>query len=188
MINGPNLLNPRIEAFDARGAVTSTEAERLADYVLKAEKLRSTIYTLEADIEALVCRKNDLVAVQSDILSTVSGSSRIRSKTVVGANITAITLWEAIPLGAGPNSVSIRTFAGGIVTRAITQTNATTATLTFTVPVANTVDIDTDCLIMAGPSTTQYLRLIVTSIQPGAGYTYRLTLKDEAPALMTYIN
>jgi hypothetical protein len=125
--------------------------------------------------------------VQSDVLTGQAVAGSVLAKTVVGPNITSLTLDAAVELGVGPNSVVIRGFDGTVYTASIAQVSTTTATLTLTSVLPNSVEIDDGCLVAVGQSGQSLRRLIVTDIAPGPDLTCTVTLADEAPELLALI-
>jgi len=184
---GANTTDPRLEQADYLGLVTEAEVTKRAGYELKERESRNVFYTLEADADALVCRRGDLVVVQSDVLTGQAVAGSVLSKTVVGPNITSLTLDAAVELGAGPNTVVVRGFDGTIRTASVSQASVTTNVLTLTSAMPNSVEIDDGSLVAVGQSGQSLRRLIVTDISPGQDLTCTITLADEAPELLALI-
>jgi hypothetical protein len=148
---------------------------------------RGGIYVLNSDIENIVCRRGDLVAVLTDVLDSTAGYARIKSVTVVAGNVTGLVLDATVTVGAGPTAVAIRFDSGAISVHQINQVSVDTNAVTFTVPFPDNGFIIEGSLVAVGQSSKVYKRLIVASITPGADLTARITLFDEAPNLVALI-
>jgi len=199
-------------AYD--GLVDTAKVVARGQFDLDQANLRSTFYSLETDIESIVCRRGDLIAVQHDILTSRSGTARIVSKTLSAGNIIGVILDSEIQVlnpidmhtiadmhvvgdlrgSDGGTGLSIRRSNGTISTHKISNAEGSTSTITFTTPFADTAQVvgfnDTDnkqgCLIVSGNFGQEYLRLLVANITPGKDLTAALVLVDEAQALVRY--
>lgn len=184
---GGNTVTPRVEQKEYAGLVTSTEVTRRAGYDLAEQKFRTVFYTLDADADAIVCRRGDLVMVQSDVLTGVASTGYVSAKTTAAGNITSLTFDRAITLGAGPNVIAVRGYDGTILTATVAEVSITTDTLTLTSALADSAEVDDGALVMAGEGGKTWRRLIVTDITYQADYVATVTLADEAPELLALI-
>jgi hypothetical protein len=200
-------------AYDGLINVAKVEARALFD--LDQANMRSTFYSLETDIESIVCRRGDLIAVQHDVLTQRSGYAHIVSKQTSAGNITGVTLDSSIYVSNAVNmhtitdmhlvtdlhgtaegsGMSIRHLDGTISTHRISNAGGAYYTvITFTTPFTDTAQIvgynDTDrthgSMIVSGDYGSEYLRLLVATITPGQDLTATLTLVDEAQDLERY--
>lgn len=177
------------------GLVTEAEVEERATYDQSVARERAAIYTLEAWVENIVCRRGDLVGVQHDTLAKQVGAARIKSVTKSGSPtlITGLVLDGIVPMNldedgvADPTrlyGVAIRYRDGTIETRMLEYAGDTTDTLTFAIPFADPGDVlAEDCLVTVGPAVTVYERFIVLDIEPQSQFVALLRLVDEAPSL-----
>ena len=184
---GANTTTPRLEQTDYVGLTTSAEVTLRATYDLKEKQSRNVFYTLEADADAIVCRRGDLVVVQSDVLTGQAVAGSLVSKVVAAGAVTSLTLDGAVELGAGPNAVVIRGLDGTIYSASISEVSVTTNLLTITSVLADSPEIDDGCVVSAGKSGVSYKRLIVTGIAPGENLSCTLSMADEAPELVALI-
>ncbi len=77
---------PRVlEQVTYEGPVTEAEVIARATYDQEQSRYRSTFYSLDAPVEAIVARRGDLVGVQHDLLSQFAGSARIVNWTLNGS-------------------------------------------------------------------------------------------------------
>jgi hypothetical protein len=197
---------PRLmEQVTYEGPVTEAEVRARALYDQKVAVERSTFYSLEAPAEAIVARRGDLVAVQHDLISALSGSGRVVGWTANNAGLVdavqldsavevinepavlAVTDVLAVPdvLKLGLSSgVVIRGASGPATARALSNATGTTDVLQFATPIAAT-EVFEGALVAVGPRGSETLRLIVFAIEPQEDFTASLTLVDEAPQIWT---
>lgn len=196
------------------GLVDEDAVTARAQFDLDQANVRSTFYYLDADVEAIVSRKGDLVGVQHDILDGRSGDGLLKSKTVVSGNITTLTLDSTIQIANELNmhavadmhvaadmhnvgvqtGVAIRRQDGTISTHQLSNSTGETAALTLSVPIADTSTIvgfaDTNGkygnMVVAGKLGTVYRRLKVSAIAPTKDLQASLTFVDEAPSLVRF--
>ena len=152
-----------------------------ARFHLAQLKLRPETYTLNVDIEHLVCNRGDLVRVTHDIPLWGLGTGRIKNRI----NSTTLELDEAMPMKAGTQyTIRIRLEDGSSITRTVAAKDAdgeyTTITLTSSVTTAQGAPLN---LFMFGELGEESVELIVTSIEPAENLTARLTLVDYSPAI-----
>jgi hypothetical protein len=167
-------------------------------------KLRNITYSLDTDIESLVCRRGDLVGVSHEIIEPSAGYGRIRTINISGGLVQNIVLDNIVSLGSSTSffaltsvfiepdifstgmvmGVSIRMSNGVILTKKISAASiGDTDTLIFDVPFALPAAFEVECLAVVGPVDLEYGRYIVADITPSSDLTAKLTLIDEAPGL-----
>lgn len=195
------------------GPVTEAAATERALFDMKQARLRSRFYSLETDSEGhIVCRRGDLVAVQSDVLARQAGFSRIVDVEIVSGDITRLILDGTVSLAtedawsdtgdawssysaawvAPKYGAAIRKRDGTITIVEVTADDSLqdTRLLSLVSPIADSgaqADgrslIDYDCQIVTGPLGTEYKRLLVADITPKGVDRATLSLIDEAPGL-----
>ena len=139
-------------------------------------KLRPEIYTLESDVEYLVCNRGDRVKVMHDIPMWGLGSGRIKNRI----SNTVLELDEQVPMQANiPYTIRFRSKTGASITRNVvpkTQDgNYSNITLTSSV---TTEEADVLDLFLFGQLNQESQDLIVLSIEPSNNKTARITLVD----------
>jgi hypothetical protein len=203
-----------LESITYDGLVETDKVEARALFDLDQANQRATFYSLDTDVESIVCRRGSLVALQHDVLSSRAGDAHIKTKTLTGPNISGFVLDSVIPITNELNmhavtdmhlvadmhlvgittGIAIRRLDGTISTHSLSNVTGETATITLTTPFTNTAEIvgydDTSdeygCLIVSGELDTEYRRLLVASITPGKDLRASLTLVDEAPELVRF--
>lgn len=195
---------PRIlEQVTYEGPVTEAEAIARATYDQNQSRYRSTFYSLDAPVEAIVARRGDLVGVQHDLLSQYAGFGRITNWTMNGSGqVTAITLDCSITIVNEPNLLAVSDMLAvadllnlgvqsGAVTRGpdgpspvrvLTNASGQHSTLTLASPIS-AADVYDGALVSIGATGQEVLRLIVFSVEPREDFTATMTLVDEAPEL-----
>lgn len=144
-------------------------------------KLRPETYTLNADIEHLVCTRGDRVKVTHDVPMWGLGTGRIVSRPTT----TTLVLDEQMPMDAGVQyTIRIRLADGSSVTRTVASKVADgfydEITLTTSV---TTTEAASGNLFMFGALSEESVDLLVQSIEPSENLTARLTLVDYSPAI-----
>lgn len=169
------------EELQLPGVTNGQAAFKHARWHLAQLLLRPETYTLNTDLEYLVCNRGDLVRVQHDVPQWGIGTARI--KTYV--NSTTLTLDNDIPLTAGSTyTIRIRTAAGVSVTRTLGTIVTSGYTNQITVTTAlSTIEGAEDNLVMIGLSNTESQQCLVLSVEPSTNGTARLTLVDYNDAM-----
>lgn len=169
------------EGLALPGVTQKDQIFKHARFHLAQLKLRPETYTLNVDMEHLICTRGDLVRVTHDVPMWGIGTGRI--KNYVDNN--TLELDEAMPMDAGVQyTIRIRLEDGTSITRTVAakvadgfySTIDLTTTLTSTQGKAGN-------LFMFGALTEESVELIVQSIEPSDNMTARLTLVDYAPAV-----
>ncbi len=196
----PDSSRQTVEEIRYEGLVTEAEVIRRATFDLAHVRKRNALYTWTAPVEFILCRKGDLVGVQSPVISINVGVGRIQTITLnlAGTKITKIKLDETIPaFGSVGSSGGINVPSGqfGIaILRNDGETTTHAATLESdkrTLDIATPIDLDSDiavgCVVSCGTLGQEYLRLIVKEIVPKDTTSAQIIAFDEAPDLTAAI-
>jgi hypothetical protein len=142
-------------------------------------KLRPETYTINADMEHLVCTRGDRVKVTHDVPMWGLGTGRIVERPTT----TTLVLDEKVPMDAGVQyTIRIRLADGSSVTRTVASKtldgyyDEVTVTSSLT-----TTQAATGNLFMFGALSEESVDLIVQSIEPSENLTARITLVDYSP-------
>lgn len=201
-----------LEAVTYDGIVDEDKVRIRAKFDLDQAELRSTFHYLDTDMEAIVCRKGDLVVVQHDVISKRAGSALVKSLVATTDSITGLVLDSVIPVYNETDmhgvtdmhsvtdmhmvglttGVAIRHNDGTFTVHQVSDSTGETDTVTLVTPVTDdgTIDAleDTEYIsgaqLVCGGMETIYSRLLVAELSPERDMTYRLTLVDEAPELV----
>ncbi len=149
-----------IESVTFDGMVEEAKVAARAQFDLDQANLRSTFYYLDTDVEAIACRRGDLVAVNHDVIDRNMASARIVSR-VLGSPSTLISgfvLDSEVPivnetellsvadvlavadmlLVGITTGVSVRHYGDGTVTtHALSNVTGSTATITLATPITD---------------------------------------------------
>ena len=187
-------LATNFEQLTLPGCTDAECAFRLGRYHLANGRLRPNNYSLNADIEHMVCSRGDLVLVASDVICAGLAWGKVRAITADEAgNVTAIRLDEEVTLAAGtsygvhirkPNRALDGTPLPGSMSVAVVGVTATpnqpTKYLTLNTAQAN---VQEDDLVIVGEIGSSALPMIVTKIEPSTDMSAKITAVDAAPAV-----
>lgn len=148
----------------------------LAQLILRPEQ-----YTLNADIEHLICNRGDLVKVNHDVPMWGIASGRIKTKV----STTELILNEDIPMKAGVSySIRFRSRDGSSVVRGVLPKDSDG--YYDTINLSEAVDAVTclqDDVFMFGEINQESNDLIVLKIEPSSNLTAKVTLVDYSPEI-----
>lgn len=168
----------RFEALELRGVTSQTQAWKEGRYHLAVARLRDTTYTLNADVESLVCSRGDLVHVAHDVLRVGLAWGRITS--VAG---TSVRLDEPVTMEAGKiYALRVRKADGSQALQVIVTAAGITDVVSLGAAVAGLAAGD---LFVFGESGQETLACKVLRIEPQAELTARLTLVPDAAGIYT---
>lgn len=164
------------ESITLPGVTKNSLAIDHARWHMAQMKLRPELYTLESDIEYLVCNRGDRVKVMHDVPMWGLGSGRIKNRI----SSTVLELDEDVPMQANAEyTIRFRSKTGASVTRNIVPKtldgNYNNITLTSAV---TTEEADVLDLFLFGELNQESQDLIVLSIEPTNNNGARITLVD----------
>lgn len=181
--------------FDTETAGLETRSNQIyrgIRYGMAQLKLRPEKYTLNADAEAVICRRGDLVKVLHDVPRWGSGWARIKSVTLTGdspESCSGVVLDMGVSMAAGTSYVARfrradaeRADGGSQLVPVITVPGIQT-TLAFQDPVEGDDIPEKGDLAMFGPLDQEARDLIVLGIRRGEDLSAELTFVDAAPAV-----
>jgi len=161
------------------GVTTKNQIFKHARFHLAQLKLRPETYTLNVDMEHLLCNRGDLVRVQHDVPLWGLGSGRIKNRT----SSTVLELDESVPMDAGVQyTIRIRLADGSSITRTVASkvSDGYYDSITLTTSVTAT-EAASGNLFMFGSLSSETVQLIVQSIEPMDNLSAKLTLVDYSP-------
>lgn len=184
------------ETLELPGVTDSSLIRKHARFHLAQIKLRPETYTLNTDIEHLVCTRGDLVRVVHDIPMWGSGSSRVATLEgyVAGSSGTKLNLYDDIELTANTNYI-IRIRKQNMQfleyrLRPVTTSGyyrqvelVTVVGSTISPYNASNDGISSGDLVLLGVLNQDSAKLIVQSIEPGQNMSATLTLVDYSPEI-----
>lgn len=94
--DGSDSLTAATEFMDMSlwGVADADQAWRDARYHIASHRLRPEVFTIQADVEHIVCNRGDLVRVSHDVIGVGYGGARIKSVTNVGGEFVSATMDE----------------------------------------------------------------------------------------------
>lgn len=165
---------------------TARQARLRARHALVAARMRPEIYSLEVDVEHLVCTRGDLVNVTHDVPLWGVGSARVLNLVTAGADTTGVILDAPLPMELGVSySFRFRLADGDSLVVPVDTVAGETDTFTFTTPVATADGPAVDDLAQFGVYGSESAQLIVRSVEPMNDLRARLTFVDYAPEVFT---
>lgn len=164
------------EQLQMPGVTNAQAAFKHARWHLAQLKLRPETYSLNTDMEYLVCNRGDLVRVQHDVPSWGIGTARI--KTYVSS--TVFILDNDVLLTANTSyTIRIRTAAGASITRTLATITTTGYTNTITVTqLLSSTEGEPGNLVLLGLLNKESQECLVLSVEPSTNGSARITLVD----------
>lgn len=165
----------KFDLIDLEGVTDWEHAWKEGRYRLAEARLRPEVYTLNADIESIVCQRGDYVLVSHDVPLWGGGAGRI---TNISGN--TVTLDEVVTMESGNNYViRVRNSLGGSYLKTVSFQAGTHSEIT----VNNTANIAVGDLFMFGETNRESTPCKVLSVEPQDNLSARLTLIDAAPEI-----
>lgn len=187
--DGYNVGNATLfEQVECFGITRAEQAYWFGRYMMAQSVLRPEIYTIDVDVESLVCRRGDLVRVQHDVPRWGVASGRVRSVATSGPNIVSVTIDETVLVEAGKTyAMRGRKKDGTVFLSSLAMGGVTleTKTLTLTTPtlIANMVEVGD--LVSYGETAKETVELLVRSIRRVDDFKATLEMIDYAPDVFT---
>lgn len=175
--SGKNEYNSELfESIQLPGVTKKAAVIDHARWHMAQAKLRPEVYTINSDIEYLVCNRGDRVKVMHDIPLWGLASGRIKNRL----SDTVFELDEDVPMVRNTNyTIRVRSSNGDSIVRNIepvtSDGNYNQVTLTAS---ATETEINHEDLFMFGELNSESNDLIVLSIEPTGNKSARLTLVD----------
>lgn len=174
---GKNASNASLfEAIQLPGVTNKTAVIDHARWHMAQAKLRPEIYTLNADIEYLVCNRGDRVKVAHDIPMWGLGSGRVKNKV----SNTVLMLDEDLPMKSSTTyTIRFRSADGSSVVRNLVPVtlDGYYSEITLASAVTDT-EVNVSDLFLFGELNSESQDLIVLNIEPTTNKSARLTLVD----------
>ena len=158
------------------GVADPDQAFRDARYHLASTKLRPEIFTIEVDVEHLVCNRGDLVRVSHDVIAVGYGGARFTDVTTSGNDFLGGTLDEEFFYDVDKNyAIRVRgtTTSGNDPADAIINivnqaglSSTVTAVDAYSFAGAGTVEPRVGDLVLFGERTIESLECIIQRISP----------------------
>lgn len=171
------------EAVQLPGVTNASAVYKHARFHFAQARLRPETYSINADMEYIVCTRGDLVRVAHDIPEWGSGTGRIKSFI----NTTTIEIDEPILLEPSKTyRIRIRTANNGSVLRDVVSifTQGYYSTIVLTTAITS-IEGAAGNLVMLGLPNLESVELVVISVEPSSNLTAKLTLVDYSPGVYT---
>lgn len=171
------------EAVQLPGVTNTSAVYKHARFHFAQARLRPETYSINADMEYIVCTRGDLVRVAHDIPEWGSGTGRIKSFI----NTTTLEIDEPILLDANiAYKIRIRTANNSSIVRDIVNVSIQGYYSTLILSSAITsLEGEKGNLVMLGLPNLESVELVVISVEPSSNLTAKLTLVDYSPGVYT---
>lgn len=192
------------EAISIEGIVDEQKVRRRVFYDHLQLYFRDTIFSLDVDFAALVCRMGDFVGVNHDAMVLQHGHARVRVVTIVGPDITQITLDSEVVVEeqttdlftltdvfAAPDffaldvqtgvALMLTDATGSVLTKPVTNAAGVTKILTFAAGFTAVAGIEPGMYIVVGRVERTYNEFIVVSVNPQGDLNATLILTPYEP-------
>lgn len=174
------------ETLELPYTTSAAQAWRRGRRAMFAARLRPEVYTLETDIEHIVCEPGDLVRVTHDVPMWGVSAARVKTLATSGSDTTGVTLDAAVPMSGGAAyACRFRLASGSTLVVPVNTVAGNQTALTFTSAVSTASGPTVGDLVLFGESGTESVELVVRSIEPLPDLAARITFQDYAPAIQT---
>ncbi len=175
----------RFQKVDGWGITSPEQAWKTGRYMLACTRLRPEIFTLNVDIEHLVCTRGDRVLVSHDVPLFGISSGRIKSLTADGSgNIISVGVDELLEMEDGKiYGLTIRRQDGTFLTSQVMTDPGGWYEVEFSTPVAPAESPISGDLFSFGEWGRETVDMIITGIEPAEEMSAKLTLVEYAPGI-----
>jgi predicted phage tail protein len=177
------------EQIEAFGITRLEQVHTYGRYLLAVNALRPEVYSFEADIEVLSCRRGDLIRFQHDVPRFGLSAGRIKAVTLNGGgNVIALSIDETVHVDAGRSyAIRARKNDGTIVTINLSMGSSTTdtKTLTLATPTAPASCPAVGDLFAYGELNRETVELLVRNIYRLDDVAATIECVDYSPAIFT---
>ena len=174
----------RFETIELWGVTDSDQAWKAGRYHLAVMRLRPEVWTVNMDVENLICQRGDRVYVNHDVPMIGLGFARIKSVTFDDPDSTVVLDGDLTMEDGESYGLRVRKASGSSVTTNIVNHGGTSNEVTVA-GIDATSYFAADNLVMFGLKGAEDLECIVQSIVPGPDLTARLTLVEYNTAIYT---
>lgn len=173
------------ETIDLPYTTSATQAWKRGRRAMFAGRLRPEIYSLETDIEGIVCEEGDLVRVTHDVPMWGISFARVKALATSGSDTTGVTLDAAVSMSSGSYACRFRLSTGDTLLVPVDTDAGEQTDLTFTTAVPTATGPAVGDLVLFGESGTESVELVVRSIESLGDMGMRITFQDYAPEIQT---
>lgn len=169
----------QFEHIEFPGVTNPNQIWRHGRFHIAQQRLRPSVYTLNVDIEALVCTRGDKVLVQHDVMLAGVGSGRVIKRN---DDLRAVDLDEITTLDASKSYRLTARFPNGGFLQYPLVTGQGGELRTLVLGGVNVIPPN-DTLVAVEEMGRELGTYRILSIEPGDEMSHRITLVDDAPAI-----
>jgi len=176
----------RFEKVSLLGVTDPDQVWKMGRYLLAVGRLRPEMYSLNVDMEHLVCTRGDLVRVMHDVPLLGIKPARIKALNMSGPDVASVVIDETCTMELGKSyAVRYRRSDGLVVYKTITTVEGNQTTLTFTTAVPPAEAPAVGDLLAFGEAGLETRDMIVITIEMQKDLAAKLYLMDYSPAIFT---
>ncbi len=178
----------KFEVLDLPYTTSASIAWKEGRRALAAARLRSEVFTIEADIEHIRCSRGDLVQLTHDVPLIGIGAARVSALTLDGgSNLTHVTLDAPMPMEAlGSYGLRFRLADGTSVTAGVVTAAGEQTTLELSPAIASGSDMPAvGDLALFGEDGEESIPCIIRSIEPRPDFSAVITMIPYVEAVYT---
>lgn len=169
------------EELQFPGVTTSELAVKHARWHLAQLRLRPEVYTINTDMEYLVCNRGDLVRVSHDVPMWGTGTGRIS-----GLSTNSIRIDEPVLLDQSKvYRIRVRTQTGASVVKTLVSVTSTGVYSEVFTTSQITENLSVGDLFIIGETSKESQELVVLSVEPFGDKNAKITLTDYSPEIYT---
>jgi hypothetical protein len=171
----------KLNAVSLTGATSSDQVWKQGRYYLSQGELRPELYSLQVDVEHLICNRGDLVLLTYDVPLIGLGQARVKSITVDGSGYAiSIEIDDVFTMELDNTyGIYIRNSTNGIFSASIVTNVGETSILDFSTPVTTSFIVGD--LIAFGQTDQISADMVVKDIIPASDLSANVVLVDAAP-------
>ncbi|MCF7947203.1 MAG: hypothetical protein K9M94_01275, partial [Spirochaetia bacterium] len=175
----------RFQKVDGWGITSPEQAWKTGRYMLAVTRLRPEIFSINVDIEHLVCTRGDRVLVSHDVPLYGIASGRITTLTADGSGyITHLGVDELLSMEDGKTyGLTIRRSDGTFLTAQLVTAAGDWYEVGLSSPVAPAESPSTGDLFSYGEWGRETVDMIITGIEPAEEMSAKLTMVEYAPGI-----
>lgn len=172
------------ESMELRYITDETQAYKRVRRAMYQWEHRPEIYSLETDLEHVVCEPGDLVRVTHPVPLWGIDGARVAGLTLVGSDITAVELDAPLPMEAGVDyNLRFRTVSYGSVLAPVVTVAGQGVDFELVTPIPEASGPAVGDLVQFGEYNSESALLLVRSIEPRDNHGALLTFIDYGPAI-----
>jgi hypothetical protein len=177
----------KFQSLKVWGITDPNQIWKDARYQIACARLRPEVFTLNCDIEHLVCTRGDLIRITHDVPLFGVQAGRIKSLTADGnLDIIEIEVDELFTMELAKSyGIRIRKSDGSSIYRGVTTVDGDNSNLILSSVILAADSPTTGDLVMFGEASEESVEMLVIAVEPQKDLTARITLIEYNAACYT---